>query len=123
MAERAPGSSRIGSVKKRTRASLMLRLAGRVSATMVALLIFALVTVQFARVIDENVALARDLASTQSDIVTLQARRDWQIRELRRLQDAEGAVPEIHERLKLVKPNEAIIFVSPAPSAAPSSSQ
>jgi hypothetical protein len=74
-----------------------------------------------ARVIDENVALARDLNSTQSDIVSLQNRREMQIRELRRLQDPDGAVPEIHDRLKLVKPNEAIIFVSPAPSAAPSS--
>jgi cell division protein FtsB len=121
MAERAPGSGRIGSVKQRSRASLVLRLAGRVSATFIALLVFALVAVQFARVIDENVALARDLNSTQSDIVTLQTRREMQIRELRRLQDPDGAVPEIHDRLKLVKPNEAIIFVSPAPSAAPSS--
>jgi cell division protein FtsB len=108
-------------VKQRTRASLVLRLAGRVSATFIALLVFALVAVQFARVIDENVALARDLNSTQNDIVSLQTRREMQIRELRRLQDPDGAVPEIHDRLKLVKPNEAIIFVSPAPSAAPSS--
>jgi cell division protein FtsB len=121
MAERAPGSGRIGSVRQRTRATLVLRLAGRVSATFIALLVFALVAVQFARVIDENVALARDLNSTQSDIVSLQTRREMQIRELRRLQDPDGAVPEIHDRLKLVKPNEAIIFVSPAPSAAPSS--
>jgi len=120
MAERAPGSGRIGPVKKRAGASLMLRLAGRVSAFLIALLVFALVAVQFARVIDQNVALARDLSSTQSDIAALQARRAWQIRELRRLRDPEGAVPEIHDRLKLVRPNEAIIFVSPAPSAAAS---
>ncbi len=121
MARRAPGSGWIRPVKKRTRTSLVLRLAGRVGATLVALLIFALVAVQFARVIDENVALARDLSSTQSDIAALQARREWQMRELRRLQDPDGAIPEIHERLKLVKPNEAIIFVSPAPSPAASS--
>ena len=120
MAERASGSGRIGPVKNRTGASLMLRLAGRVSAFVIALLVFALVAVQFARVIDQNVALARDLSSTQSDIAALQARRAWQIRELRRLRDPEGAVPEIHDRLKLVRPNEAIIFVSPAPSAAAS---
>ncbi|HVA27783.1 MAG TPA: hypothetical protein VNF68_06355 [Candidatus Baltobacteraceae bacterium] len=107
-------------MKKRAGASLMLRLAGRVSAFLIALLVFALVAVQFARVIDQNVALARDLSSTQSDIAALQARRAWQIRELRRLRDPEGAVPEIHDRLKLVRPNEAIIFVSPAPSAAAS---
>ena len=117
MAERAPGSSRKRAVKRR--APLALRLAGRIGATLIALLIFAMVSVQFARVIDENLALANDLSSTQSDISALQARRDWQMRQLRRLQDPEGAVPEIHERLKMVKPNEAIIFVSPAPNASP----
>ena len=105
-------------MKKRTQASLALRLAGRVCATLVAILVFVLVGVQFARVIGENVALARDLSSTQSDIAALQARREWQMRELRRLQVPDGAIPEIHDRLKLVKPNEAIIFVSPAPSPA-----
>lgn len=121
MAQRAPGNGRNGSVKRRARAPLALRLAGRVGAASIALLIFALVVVQFARVIDQNVALARDLSATQAEIDSLQARREWQVRELRRLQDPEGAVPEIHERLKLVRPNEAIIFVSPAPSAVPSS--
>lgn len=118
MAGRAPRNGRNGSVN-RTRAPLVLRIAGRVGATAVGLLIFALVLVQFARVIDENVALANDLNSTQNDIDALRARRDWQMRELRRLQDPEGAVPEIHDRLKLVRPNEAIVFVSPAPSPAP----
>ena len=104
-------------MKRRTRASLALRLAGRIGAVLVALLIFGLVTVQFARVIGENLALANDLSSTQSDIDALQARRDWQIRRLRRLEEPEGAVPDIHERLKLVLPNEAIIFIRPTPVA------
>ena len=104
-------------MKRRARAPLALRLAGRVGATAIALLVFALVIVQFARVIGENVALANELNSTQTDIEALQARRDWQVRQLRRLQDPDGAIPEIHERLKLVGPNEAIIFVSPAPAA------
>lgn len=80
---------------------------------------FGLVAVQFARVIHDNVALAHELSSTQSDVATLRARREWQIREIRRLENPEGAVPEIHERLRLTRPNEAIIFVSPAPSSAP----
>jgi cell division protein FtsB len=110
-------------VKRRSRASLLLRFAGRLGMTAVALLIFALIGIQFARVIRENVALAGDLSSTEGDISALQARRDWQLREVRRLEDPEGAVPAIHDRLKLVRPGESIIFVSPAPSAVPAAAQ
>jgi cell division protein FtsB len=106
-------------VKRRTRAPLVFRLLGRIGATLVALVIFALVGVQFARVIHQNIALAQELSSTQTEITSLQARKQWQVRELRRLEDPEGAVPEIHDRLRLVGHNEAIIFVSPAPSPAP----
>ena len=108
-------------MKKRTRAPLILSLAGRVTAVIVALLFFTLITVQFARVINQNVALARELSSTQDDINALHSHREHQLRELRRLESPDGSVPEIHDRLRLVAPNEAIIFVSPAPSAAPSS--
>lgn len=104
---------------KRTRTPLVFRLLGRVGATLVALVIFTLVGVQFARVIHQNVALAQELSSTQADVSALQARKQWQLRELRRLEDPEGAVPDIHDRLRLVRRNEAIIFVSPAPSSAP----
>ena len=43
-------------------------------------------------------------------------RRDDQQRELRRLRDPQGAVPEIHDRLRLVRPNETLIFVFPKPA-------
>ncbi len=121
MAERAPRTDHHGAVKKRTRTPLVLSLAGRVTAVLVALLFFTLITVQFARVINQNVALARELSSTEDDINTLHGHRDHQMRELRRLESPDGSIPEIHDRLRLVAPNEAIIFVSPAPSAAPSS--
>jgi cell division protein FtsB len=103
-------------VKRRTRASLIVRFLGRVGATALALLVFTLVAIQFARVIHENIALSRELAATQNDIAHLQAHRDWQMRQLRRLQDPQGAIPEIHDRLRLVRANEAIVFVSPLPS-------
>jgi cell division protein FtsB len=105
-----------GSVKRRTRASLVVRFLGRVGATTLALLVFALVGIQFLRVIRQNVALTRELATTQNDITQLQAHRDWQLRQLHRLQDPQGAIPEIHDRLRLVRANEAIVFVSPLPS-------
>jgi cell division protein FtsB len=104
---------------RRPRAALLLRLAGRITASAVALLVFTLIGVQFARVIGENVAMASQLSGINGDIVSLKARRARQLRELERLRDPEGAVPEIHDRLRLVRPNEAIIFVSPAPAASP----
>ena len=105
-------------MKRRTRAPLVLRFASRVAAALVAFLVFTLVGVQFARVINANVALARELSSTQNDIAELQARHAHELRELRRLEDPDGAIPEIHDRLRLTAPNETIIFVSPAPSNA-----
>ncbi len=119
MANGAPGDNRVGHVKKRKRAPLVLAVAGRLTAALVALLVFTLVSIQFARVIDQNVALARELSSSQADIDALHTRREHQLRELRRLEAPDGAIPEIHDRLRLVRPNEAIIFVSPAPSPAP----
>ncbi len=119
MGNRAPGEHRNDSVKRRSRAPLLVRLAGRVTATAVALLVFILVGIQFARVIEQNVALARELSATNTDIAHLEARRDVQRRTLRRLEDPEGAIPEIHERLRLVRKDEALIFVSPAPSSGP----
>jgi len=94
-----------------------LRFAGRLGAAAVALLIFTLVGVQFLRVIDENIAMASELRGVTSDIAALRRRHELELRELRRLQDPEGAIPEIHDRLKLVRSNEAIIFVSPAPAS------
>lgn len=110
-----------GTVKRRTRASLVVRFLGRVGATALALLVFTLVAIQFARVIRQNIALSRELVATQNDITQLQAHRDWQQRQLRRLQDPQGAIPEIHDRLRLVRSNEAIVFVSPLPSPESSS--
>ena len=44
-------------VKRRTRASLIMRFLGRVGATTLALLVFTLVAIQFARVIHQNISL------------------------------------------------------------------
>jgi cell division protein FtsB len=113
MARRKPGADRTA-LKKRFRP--ILRLAGRIVTVAVALLIVTLVGVQFARAIGENVGAVRELSSIRSDIAALEKRRDEQQRELRRLRDPQGAIPEIHDRLRLVRPNEAIIFVSPQPA-------
>ncbi|HEY6485087.1 MAG TPA: hypothetical protein VIX83_01730 [Candidatus Cybelea sp.] len=82
------------------------------------LLVASLIVVQFVRAIGQNVAAAHQLSSLQTDIAALERQRDEQQRELRRLRDPEGAVPEIHDRLRLVRPNEAMVFISPAPASA-----
>jgi hypothetical protein len=114
----APGGHRknLTESKRRVRASLLLRLTGRLGAVALGLLVFTLIAIQFARVIDQNVALANALNATNADIGKLTARRAWQLHQLRRLENPEGVVPEIHDRLRLVGPNEAIVFVSPMPS-------
>lgn len=108
-----------GSGSSLKRAKPVLRLAGRLVATALATLFVTLVVVQFIRVIEQNIAAQRQLAQLRDDVAQLQRRRDQQIRELTRLRDPDGAIPEIHDRLRLVRPNEEIIFVSPAPSASP----
>ncbi|MBV8066621.1 MAG: hypothetical protein JO113_01490 [Candidatus Eremiobacteraeota bacterium] len=103
------------------RPSAKLRLAGRATAAALALLVVTLVAIQFARAFGENVTAVRELSAIRSDISALQRRRDEQQRTLRRLRDPEGAVPEIHDRLRLVRPNETLIFLSPQPASAPNS--
>jgi hypothetical protein len=98
----------------------VIRFAGRITAVAIALLVVALVAVQFARAIGENLTAVHELSSIRTDISALEKRRDDQRRELIRLRDPQGAIPEIHDRLRLVRPNEAIIFVSPQPAATPS---
>ena len=121
MASRRFGGNRNRAVTRRLGHSLrLLRLAGRGLAVALAVLVVTLVVIQFARAIGENVGAARELSSMRSDIATLERRRDEQQRELQRLREPEGAVPEIHDRLRLVRPNEALIFVSPQPAAQPS---
>ncbi len=93
------------------------RMAGRVIVLFFVLLVVTLVTIQFARAIGQNLAAARELSAIRSDISALERRREDQQRELRRLRDPQGAIPEIHDRLRLVRPNEALIFVSPQPAS------
>jgi hypothetical protein len=117
MASRGHRTDWTGELKRR--ANPLLRLAGRITAVAIILLVVTLVAVQFARAIGENLGAVHELSSIRSDIGALQKRRDEQQRELRRLRDPEGAIPEIHDRLRLVRPNETLIFVRPAPASTP----
>ena len=111
MANRAPGNGKNRPVKKRP--SPLLRMAGRIAATAMAAVVLSLVGLQYARIVNEDVAMARSLSAAKSDIVALQHRKRSEQREIQRLLDPRGAVLEIHDRLHLVAPNETIIYVKP----------
>lgn len=102
-------------MKRGTRAAGIVRLFSRLIFGLVAVVVFTLVSIQFARIVNENIAMARSLSSVQEDVEALRDHKRREERELRRLMDPEGAIPEIHDRLHLVRPNEAIIYVRPAP--------
>jgi len=95
------------------------RLFTRVGTTLVCVTVFALVIVQYAHVLGRNVAMLRSLHSLQSDVKTLQARKRSQNREIKRLSDPAGAIPEIHDRLHLVGPRETIIYLRRAKTPSP----
>ncbi|HEX3468364.1 MAG TPA: hypothetical protein VHT05_09830 [Candidatus Elarobacter sp.] len=89
----------------------MMGLLGRLFIAALGTAILALVGVQYAHVIGRNVALARELHTVQRDVVSLRARQVVQKQEIRRLSDPQGAIPEIHDRLHLVRDKEEIIYL------------
>ena len=104
----------------------LVRVLGRIGVVCVALIVLSLIGVQYAHVIERNVALAHQLHGVEHDIVMLKARRAQQQHEIRRLSDPRGAIPEIHDRLHLVGDKEAIIYLKhgrapepPRPATAP----
>lgn len=101
-------------MKRRGRAAGIVRLFSRLIFGAVAVVIFTLVSIQFARIVNENIAMARSLSAVEQDVAVLREHKRQEERELRRLADPEGAIPEIHDRLHLVRPNEAIIYVKPS---------
>ena len=99
-------------------AAALFRLLGRIGVVSVAVVALSLIGVQYARVIGHNLALAHELRDVEHDVVALKAKRAQQQRDISRLSDPHGAVPEIHDRLHLVGDHEAIIYLkraTPAP--------
>jgi cell division protein FtsB len=89
----------------------VLRLARRLVAVAAVVCALAFVGVQFEGIVAKNVAMQRDLVASRAEIAALQKREGDQERTLRRLASPEGAVPEIHAKLRLVGPHEEIIYV------------
>lgn len=98
------------------RGTVVFRFFSRLAIAAMTLVVLALVSIQFARIVNENVAMARSLHSVQKDIAALKRQKRNDERQIRRLMDPQGAVPEIHDRLHLVRPNETIIYVKQPPA-------
>ncbi len=96
-----------------------IRLAGRVVLAAVALTFVALIGLQFANIVARNVAVAREVAASRADLAALREKKREQLRTIARLSDPRGAIPEIHDKLRLVGPHEELIFVEGAPSPSP----
>ena len=107
----------------RAKSLRMLRLGGRLALALVVIAVIGVVGMQFEGIIAKNVAIARELSASRSEVGALTARKERQLRTIRRLSDARGAVPEIHDKLRLVGPHEEIIYVrgDPQPTASPDS--
>ncbi len=92
-------------------AATLVRLLGRIGVASVVVFVVSLVGVQYARVIGRNVALAHELHAVEADVLSLKVKRAQQMRDIARLSDPRGAIPEIHDRLHLVGSKEAIIYL------------
>ncbi len=106
-------------MKRASGTSHIVRFLSRVLFAVVCVVVLTLVSIQFARIVGENVAMAHSLSSIRQDVKALKAHKRQDEREVRRLLDPSGAIPDIHSRLHLVGPNEAIIYVKPAPTLHP----
>lgn len=97
-----------------TRPAALLRLTSRIGVVCVVLVVVSLIAVQYARLIGHTVAMAHELRDERREVARLEAKRLQQDREIRRLSDPAGALPEIHDRLHLVGDHEAIIYLKGA---------
>jgi cell division protein FtsB len=97
------------------------RLAGRIGLLGVCATVLAVVAMQFTGIVAKNVAIAREVASSRAEVNALRERERREVQAIRRLSDPRGAIPEIHDRLRLVGAHEEIIYVRglPAPTAPP----
>ena len=90
----------------------MLRGLARIGVLGVTCTVVALISVQYARIVEKNVSYARELGEVRRDVDALERKREQQLREIGRLSDPQGAIPEIHDRLHLVGSHETIIYVA-----------
>jgi cell division protein FtsB len=96
-----------------------IRIAGRLTLAAVGLAFVALVGLQFANIVARNVAVAHEVSVSRAELASLRAKERRQLRTIARLSDPRGAIPEIHDKLRLVGPHEELIFLEGLPSPTP----
>ncbi len=89
----------------------IVRLGARAGIALVVAVVVTTIVAQYAHIIGRNVTYAAELHDVQRDIAALEEKRAAQQREIARLSDPHGAIPEIHDRLHLVGDKEAIIYL------------
>ena len=89
----------------------LLQTAGRAVLAAVAVGVLAVVALQFARAIHQNVQLVGELSTLRRDVADFRKHETAQERTIRRLREPAGAIPEIHEKLRLTRSDEAIIYL------------
>jgi hypothetical protein len=70
-------------------------------------------------IVTRTVALQRELTVVRGEVADLRARRSEQERTIRRLRVPGGSIPEIHDRLRLVRPNEKLMYLRGAATPLP----
>ena len=63
--------------------------------------------------------LPSDQPAAKFTLASLRAKERRQLRTIARLSDPRGAIPEIHDKLRLVGPHEELIFLEGLPSPTP----
>ena len=91
--------------------SPLLALLARLGVTAIGGTFTVLIAVQYVRIVERNVAYIQQVREVNADIGALEQKRDLQMRQIRRLSDPRGAIPEIHDRLHMVGPHEEIIYL------------
>lgn len=89
----------------------LLRSLTRAGAVVIGGTFAVLIGVQYARLIERNVGYVQQVRNVEHDVAALQLKRDEQLRQIKRLSDPRGAIPDIHDRLHLVGDHEAIIYL------------
>ena len=90
---------------------LLLRYLARLGVVGIGGTFAVLIGVQYARIVERNIDYVQQVHAVESDVTALEEKRDDQLRQIKRLSDPMGAIPEIHDRLHLVGDHEAIIYL------------
>ncbi|GAC1308748.1 MAG: hypothetical protein NVSMB19_22130 [Vulcanimicrobiaceae bacterium] len=101
---------------KRPTPARILRVASRLGFVIALACVLGVVSMQFEGIVAKNLAVAHELSVSRADVAALHERKARQLRTIERLGTAAGALPEIHEKLRLVGPHEEIIYVRGGPA-------